>query len=554
MRNDEKVLKDPVYGYISIPRDLMKGIVDTPEFQRLRDVVQTSYTPLFSSAVHNRFSHSIGVYFLGKTVAQTIQESLSEEEKSELKSGRVFEVFLLACMLHDVGHSPFSHTGEEYFEIAAGTKKDLYKALDDLLEDKNFLEDVYSKANWAAAHEIMSAIVALNRFGSFLINSEEKSFFARCILGHQYIHAVDKKHSFLNCVISLLNSACIDVDKLDYLIRDSYFTGFNTVNIDYVRLLNHMAVKVDGNVYKLVYKKGAISILENVVIARDAERKWIQNHPVVLYENYLLQTIMREIVDDSDGMKVFSYDALTEKGIEYKNGFRIRLLSDSDIIFLMKNSKKKEAEEFFNRGKRRHPLWKAEAEYNAILQQGYSKDDFDRAAELWGKYHDFVIDEKALRECQEDIDRLEELIKKESDSCKKKHLEAMRNSKEKKLTFIRLFKDFAKKENIDFDFLILQAKVFSSGFSTEDFANLDIWFESTEKLVKFRSVTQVLKVDIDERSENAAEKKKLYSYLFCPRSNRGQKTDLNSLAAKIGRFIRDNSADEMEASFMGNKL
>lgn len=61
-RSMDKKLKDPIYGYISIPVEIIKNVVDTAVFQRLRRIVQTSYTPLYSSAVHNRFVHSIGVF------------------------------------------------------------------------------------------------------------------------------------------------------------------------------------------------------------------------------------------------------------------------------------------------------------------------------------------------------------------------------------------------------------------------------------------------------------------------------------------------------------
>lgn len=59
---DFKIFKDPIYGYVEIPTDYIKGIVDTPEFQRLRRINQTSYSPLYSSAIHNRFVHSVGVF------------------------------------------------------------------------------------------------------------------------------------------------------------------------------------------------------------------------------------------------------------------------------------------------------------------------------------------------------------------------------------------------------------------------------------------------------------------------------------------------------------
>ena len=69
-----KVFKDPVYGYIEIETDLIKDVIDTPAFQRLRRILQTSYTPLYASATHNRFTHSLGVYFLGKIAINAIKK------------------------------------------------------------------------------------------------------------------------------------------------------------------------------------------------------------------------------------------------------------------------------------------------------------------------------------------------------------------------------------------------------------------------------------------------------------------------------------------------
>lgn len=76
-----KRYKDPIYGYIEIKEDLVSQVVDTVVFQRLRDIIQTSYSPLYSSAVHNRFVHSIGVYHLGKIVAEAFHVAM--EDKSQ---------------------------------------------------------------------------------------------------------------------------------------------------------------------------------------------------------------------------------------------------------------------------------------------------------------------------------------------------------------------------------------------------------------------------------------------------------------------------------------
>ena len=111
-----KRLKDPIYGYIQVPIEYMTGIVDTAVFQRLRRIIQTSYSPLYSSAVHNRFVHSLGVYHLGTIAAKALcREAYNILEIEDIVLQGLYRVFVLACLLHDVGHAPFSHTGEKLY-------------------------------------------------------------------------------------------------------------------------------------------------------------------------------------------------------------------------------------------------------------------------------------------------------------------------------------------------------------------------------------------------------------------------------------------------------
>lgn len=102
-----KRIKDPIYGYIQIPVKYMTDIVDTSAFQRLRRILQTSYSPLYSSAVHNRFVHSMGVYYLGELASEQLLREIDNKFGSGLDLQGVGETFKLACLLHDVGHAPF---------------------------------------------------------------------------------------------------------------------------------------------------------------------------------------------------------------------------------------------------------------------------------------------------------------------------------------------------------------------------------------------------------------------------------------------------------------
>ena len=114
-----KTIMDSVHGYITIPKSFITNLIDTEYFQRLRNIDQTGMKMLYPNAKHDRFSHSLGVYHLGrKAVKKLIQDIKSNYcynkewdvnyywEKNEI-------CFLIACLLHDIGHAPFSHSLEQ---------------------------------------------------------------------------------------------------------------------------------------------------------------------------------------------------------------------------------------------------------------------------------------------------------------------------------------------------------------------------------------------------------------------------------------------------------
>ena len=222
---DYKRVKDPIYGYIEIPIKYMTDIVDTAPFQRLRRIIQTSYSPLYSSAVHNRFVHSMGVYFLGELAASQLVKEAESKIGSALDLNMLGKVFKLACLLHDVGHAPFSHTGESFYLGKDHDYNHLHKKLAGIIGNPAFEKDITQDKSLAAApHEIMSAVIGISEYGGLFDSIDQKEFFARCITGYKYTDD-SLENSLKNCFISMLNSKVIDVDKLDYLIRDAFITG-----------------------------------------------------------------------------------------------------------------------------------------------------------------------------------------------------------------------------------------------------------------------------------------------------------------------------------------
>lgn len=535
-----KRFKDPIYGYIDIDENIISNIVDTAGFQRLRNIIQTSYSPLYSSAVHNRFVHSLGVYHLGRIVSESIVRNKNEFIEIE-EIERYLKIFELACLLHDLGHAPFSHTGEDFY-LENGKRNLLHNVIIELTGDEDLEEEIERKNYKAAPHELMSVIVALRDYGFLFQSHEEKSFFARCIIGYPYAKREEIKNSFLNCIISLLNSTVIDVDKLDYLIRDAYITGFDTVSIDYVRLLQSISLRKEEQKYQIVYKKGAISVIENVVYAHDAERKWIQNHPIVQYEAYLLQSSIEALKSKYTNVDLFSYEALTEDGIEIFDNYRISLLCDADITFLMKNLNNDSAKEYFRRKDRRHPLWKSEAEYKAIFNVGYTDTIFEiveNALEGLCKYLNFVcqsqeINKAALDACKRDMENAQRLL--EAAETNKEKLEALIVEKGKHLQWLEALETFANEQKIDFDFVILKANQFNSGFAKEEFAKIQIEFDSLSKPCFFEKVTNTLKAEKSARDK--------FFYLFYRRINKENKINLRRLAVILGKIALQEVFDD----------
>ncbi len=496
MSSDYKVFKDPIYGYIGIPKKFVR-IIDSPSFQRLRRVSQTSYSPLYSSALHNRFVHSMGVFHLAMIAVDTIEKESDELFKNEFGESEkwpfdFYDLFRLAALLHDVGHSPFSHTGEKFYLSGEqySDYSELHSKLKDLVGDDNFSVDVDALvANYANPHEIMSAIVGLSEYKDFFDSSKARSFFARCITGYQYgntdnTREINSGEKLLNCLIMLLNSKVIDVDKLDYLIRDAYIIGYDTVKIDYKRLLASLTIDNDvtKNAYDLAFKKGAVSVIENVIYARDAEKKWIQGHPVVLYENYIIREIIKSFINEK-GKAAFSSASLSPEGTN--NGVvSIKLLCDDDIITFAKNELDNTmSKQLFNRSERMHAVWKSEAEFKARITNhlnGTEKENF------FATLHEVIQHNKVDKFVVVD-DQFRESLRIERDKYagtplpRTQDIEHRIERFDAKLKLADCLLKFAEEKQMEKEFVIMSADCFNSGFDNSEFKTLKVKFDKKHR-------------------------------------------------------------------------
>ncbi len=251
-------IKDPVYGYVYITED-EKEVIDSYPVQRLRRLRQLAGAEyVYPGANHTRFEHSVGAMYLAGRVSEN-------PNINRLISGEEAEAVRMAALLHDVGHGPFSHIFEHL----------LTKRLNKTHEDMT---------SWIIRKSELKDV--LNMLG---FKAEEISELAVGNLGK------DGK-AFLNQIIR----SSIDVDKLDFVVRDTYHTGAEYGFVDVFRIIHTFDV-LDGN---LAVEIGALSTLESFIIARIESFKSIYFHRVGRAAQIMLAEAL-EKADEELGLSNF---------------------------------------------------------------------------------------------------------------------------------------------------------------------------------------------------------------------------------------------------------
>lgn len=302
--NQRKIFNDPVYGFITIPTDFIFRVIEHPYFQRLRRIRQLGLAELvYPGAVHSRFQHALGAMHLMNEALHSLEGkgvAISTEER---------EATLLAILLHDVGHGPFSHVLEHalFYEVSHETISEL----------------LIGKLNRLYEGRLTLAMAIFN--GTY-----PRAFFHQLVSGQ------------------------LDMDRLDYLNRDSFFTAVAEGKIGAERIIKMLNVSEDQLV---VEEKGLMSV-ENFLVARQHMYWQVYLHKTAICAETVLLKIFERVKD-----------LLESGGAEIPMSPVLRMFMEQKITL---NRIKEEPE---------------------TLEMFVSLDDMDiwSAVKLWGNHSDRIL-------------------------------------------------------------------------------------------------------------------------------------------------------------------
>ena len=242
----EKVFRDPVHNYVHVDHQVIYDLINTKEFQRLRRIKQlgtSGYT--FHGGEHSRFSHCLGAY----EIARRITKIFNEKYQANWDSHESL-LTMTAALLHDLGHGAYSHTFERLF-------------------DTNH-EDITRQIITSPETEIHQVLVQVSP------DFPEK---VASVINHTY----------LNKQVVQLISSQIDVDRMDYLLRDSFFTGASYGQFDLTRILRVICPVENG----IAFKRNGMHAVEDYVVSRYQMYMQVYFHPASRAMEVLLQNLLK---------------------------------------------------------------------------------------------------------------------------------------------------------------------------------------------------------------------------------------------------------------------
>lgn len=243
---NEKVFRDPVHNYITVNHPVIYDLINSKEFQRLRRVKQVSTTVFtFHGAEHSRFSHCLGVYEIARRVTEIFDAKFPEiwDTNEDLLT-------MVAALLHDVGHGAYSHTFEKLFDT----------------DHEAITQEIITSPDTEVNAILRQVSPDFPEKVASVIN-----------------------HTYHNKQVVQLISSQIDCDRMDYLLRDSYYSGANYGQFDLTRILRVIRPTKDG----IVFEYNGMHAVEDYIVSRFQMYMQVYFHPASRAMEVLLQNLLK---------------------------------------------------------------------------------------------------------------------------------------------------------------------------------------------------------------------------------------------------------------------
>jgi len=293
----QKVIKDPIHGYIEID-DLAIAIIDTVEMQRLRRIRQLGFSYLvYPGANHTRFEHSLGVYHLICLLLDRLE--VAKEEEQEL---------IVASLIHDIGHGPYSHVTEPVIKKITGNS---HEDIEDIIFKQEVEVDAKVEVDVGSAKTIVEVLDEL---------SLDKQRIAGYIKGERMAEYVEGERD-----LSKVLNGEIDVDKMDYLVRDSYYTGVAYGVVDNIRIIHGLDF-LNGKV--VITEKGILPA-EYLLFSRFLMYPTVYKH----HTSRIAQLMFSKALEYFIKSKFESEDHIRQYALA------LRKMDDSEINVALRNAK-----------------------------------------------------------------------------------------------------------------------------------------------------------------------------------------------------------------------
>lgn len=319
---DEKLvgkILDPIHGTIRIT-EIEKKIINHPLFQRLRNVRQnTLLYKVFPSAVHSRFEHSLGVMHLSYELLKNLALNVERYNNKTYEEGAIYSQIKtlpenhivnlrIAALLHDIGHGPLAHL----FDKFAIKKKDFLHHIEGDKNKETYLKIAELCKGERLDHELISCIFAIEILNDVKLKKEDIDCVIK-LIESKYKHAYPEVDgvNVHNLLTSIISSCPIDADRMDYLLRDSFFSGVKYGIYDYSRLMMSLVPINDNKTVYLTFKESGIDSLLEFINARSSLFGQVYFHKTNRFLSKALYTACERIT--SDVIDLSGNDSLVNK-------------------------------------------------------------------------------------------------------------------------------------------------------------------------------------------------------------------------------------------------